>query len=162
ALAMAGEITAAALPAPEAPVAIQQAELARLAARLNTDLALFDSGRVPIASAVVSGGAPLVLPGRPHPGFWGHGWRFWVPDGRWLVVRLPPERRPPGFTWLAFLLVVAAAVALAAYPLVRRLTRRLERLQMSVEALGSGDLSARVRVHGRDEVAQLAASFNRA
>jgi len=45
---------------------------------------------------------------------------------------------------------------------VRRITRRLERLEASVNALGEGDLSARVRVRGHDEVARLAASFNRA
>jgi signal transduction histidine kinase len=45
---------------------------------------------------------------------------------------------------------------------VRRLTKRLERLQRGVESLGAGDLSARVPVEGRDEVASLAASFNRA
>src|SRR5258708_19556322 len=43
-----------------------------------------------------------------------------------------------------------------------RLTRRLERLQAGVESLGAGDLSARVRTEGRDEVARLAHSFNRA
>jgi signal transduction histidine kinase len=48
-----------------------------------------------------------------------------------------------------------------AYPVVRRTTRRLERLQTSVEALGAGDLAARVKVEGRDEVAALASSFNR-
>ncbi|MCK6427695.1 MAG: HAMP domain-containing histidine kinase, partial [Burkholderiaceae bacterium] len=41
-----------------------------------------------------------------------------------------------------------------------RLTRRLERLQASVERLGGGDLAARVDARGRDEVARLAASFN--
>jgi signal transduction histidine kinase len=45
---------------------------------------------------------------------------------------------------------------------VRRLTRRLERLQAGVEQLGAGDLGARVMVEGKDEVAMLAASFNRA
>jgi len=45
---------------------------------------------------------------------------------------------------------------------VRGLTRRLERLQTGVDTLGSGDLSARVRVEGKDEVARLAGSFNRA
>jgi len=39
---------------------------------------------------------------------------------------------------------------------------RLERLQAGVESLGAGELSARVRVEGSDEVAQLAESFNRA
>jgi signal transduction histidine kinase len=45
---------------------------------------------------------------------------------------------------------------------VRGLTRRLERLQAGVETLGSGNLTARVAVQGRDEVARLAESFNRA
>src|SRR5437867_583890 len=44
----------------------------------------------------------------------------------------------------------------------RGLTRRLERLQAGVETLGSGNLTARVAVQGRDEVARLAESFNRA
>src|SRR6266702_1777922 len=55
-----------------------------------------------------------------------------------------------------------AAVGVGAYPVVRRLTSRLERLQAGVESLGAGELSARVRVEGHDEVAQLAESFNRA
>jgi signal transduction histidine kinase len=45
---------------------------------------------------------------------------------------------------------------------VRRLTRSLERLETSVVALGAGDLSSRVTIEGRDEVARLAASFNQA
>lgn len=53
-------------------------------------------------------------------------------------------------------------IAILCYPVVRRMTRRLERLQSSVEALGSGDLSARVKVEGCDEVARLAQSFNSA
>ncbi|MDB5675881.1 MAG: sensor histidine kinase [Sphingomonas bacterium] len=61
---------------------------------------------------------------------------------------------------LVVLMAIALVVAAAAYPVVRRLTGRLERLQTSVEAWGSGDLSTRVAVEGRDEVAQLARSFN--
>ena len=57
---------------------------------------------------------------------------------------------------------LALVVGVVAYPFVRRLTQRLERLQRGVESLGAGDLSARVAVEGRDEVAQLAQSFNRA
>jgi signal transduction histidine kinase len=53
-------------------------------------------------------------------------------------------------------------VVIGAYPLVRRLTRRLERLQAGVEQLGAGDLAARVKIEGKDEVARLAESFNRA
>jgi len=51
-------------------------------------------------------------------------------------------------------------IAILCYPIVWHLTRRLERLQSSVEALGSGDLTARVKVEGSDEVARLARSFN--
>ena len=53
-------------------------------------------------------------------------------------------------------------MAVGAWPLARRLARRLERLRTRVEALGSGDLAVRAEVEGRDEVAALACSFNRA
>lgn len=57
---------------------------------------------------------------------------------------------------------IGVVVSVAAYPIVRRLTRRLERLQKQVDAWGEGRLSVRVAVEGRDEVARLATSFNRA
>ncbi|MBS0583434.1 MAG: HAMP domain-containing histidine kinase [Proteobacteria bacterium] len=57
---------------------------------------------------------------------------------------------------------LALCIGIATYPLTRRLLRRLERLEQAVDALGAGDLSARVAVEGRDEVARLAQSFNRA
>jgi signal transduction histidine kinase len=60
------------------------------------------------------------------------------------------------------LALLAVAVAIGSYPVVRRLTGRLERLQARVDALGDGELSTRVQVEGVDEVADLAASFNRA
>lgn len=67
---------------------------------------------------------------------------------------------PAGFAWLLGL--VAAAVALGAYPIVRRLTKRLETLQKGVERWGAGDLTARMPVTGEDEVAFLAERFNTA
>lgn len=60
------------------------------------------------------------------------------------------------------LILLTALIGMAAFPIVRQLMRRLERLQRGVELLGAGDLSVRVPVEGRDEVAHLAASFNRA
>jgi signal transduction histidine kinase len=60
------------------------------------------------------------------------------------------------------LALIAAVVAIGAYPVVRRLTRRLERLQHSVQAWGEGRFATRVEVEGKDEIAQLAASFNEA
>jgi signal transduction histidine kinase len=83
-----------------------------------------------------------------------------LPDGRWVVARW--LHQGGGFGWLMVPGLLAAAIALGAYPIVRRLTGRLERLQRQVEALGGGDLAARVHVEGHDEVAELARSFNRA
>ena len=87
-------------------------------------------------------------------------------DGETLTVHLPrPPRsfwnRPPfGFFWTLGL--VGVAVALATYPIIRKLTRRLEILRQGVEQWGRGDLSARVPVQGSDEVAFLAKRFNHA
>jgi signal transduction histidine kinase len=61
---------------------------------------------------------------------------------------------------VVMLVVIALVVAAGAYPVVRRLTGRLERLQTSVQAWGEGQLATRVAVEGEDEVARLAASFN--
>ncbi|MEH3085507.1 MAG: ATP-binding protein [Xylophilus ampelinus] len=95
----------------------------------------------------------------------GPEFRVRMEDGQDVYIHLPrPPRtfwnRPPfGFFWT--LLLVGVAVALATYPIVRKLTRRLERLQQGVEQWGTGDLSVRVPVQGRDEVAFLADRFNR-
>ncbi len=161
ALEMAGEVAAATLPAADAPRQAQRDALERLSARLKADLALYDAEGALVASAIPSGSGALPGPQAHRRGWWRHGWSLQFSDGRSLVVRLSPEH-PSRFAWLGFLALVALAVAVAAYPLVRRLTRRLERLQSSVDALGEGDLAARVPVHGHDEVAQLAVSFNRA
>lgn len=62
--------------------------------------------------------------------------------------------------WLAALLGIGLAVGICAYPVVRTLTRRIERLQRGVAAFGAGDLSMRVAIEGRDEIARLAETFN--
>lgn len=109
----------------------------------------------------------------------GQGLEFQVQmkDGQTLYIQLPRPNRPPGspaagrrslfglqspigFAWLLGL--VGLAVALGAYPIVRRLTKRLEGLQRGVERWGQGDLSARLPVSGQDEVAFLAERFNAA
>ncbi len=74
---------------------------------------------------------------------------------------LPPGW-PDGVGLAVLLLLLFAAVALGAWPVVRRLTRRLESLKRGVEAFGAGALHQRVAEDGRDEVAALGASFNRA
>lgn len=63
---------------------------------------------------------------------------------------------------LVLVAVLFVAVAAGAYPVVRRLTRRLEALKQGVEAFGAGRLGQRVDASGRDEVAAVAATFNQA
>jgi len=87
-------------------------------------------------------------------------------DGQIVHMQLPRPPRTPwnlapfGFFWT--LALVAVAVALATYPIIRKLTRRLELLQDGVEKWGEGNLSVRVSQAGQDEVAFLATRFNHA
>jgi signal transduction histidine kinase len=161
---VAGEVIAELVPPANAPPQVQQQAIDRLALRLGADLALFSATNEPLASA----GAPLPAPGRSsRTGGWmrgagGPAILIPLPDGRRLVARLAPRQRPGAFVVAAFLGAIALVVALGAHPVVRRLTGRLERLQRGVELLGAGDLRARVKVEGRDEVARLAQSFNQA
>ncbi len=106
-------------------------------------------------------------PPRGPKGRYGAGPEFDVrmQDGQVIHIHLPrpPQsnwRAPFGFFWTLGL--VGVAVALATYPIVRRLTRKLEALQHSVQKWGDGDLSVRVPVSGDDEVGFLAARFNHA
>jgi signal transduction histidine kinase len=161
---VAGEIIAELVLPANAPPQDQQRALDRLATRLGADLALFGASGEPLAAA----GRPLPAPKRNgRSGGWlrtsaGPALALALPDGRWLVARLPPRPRPSVWMLVAVLGAVALAVALGARPVARRLTGRLERLQHGVESLGAGDLAARVKVEGRDEVARLAESFNQA
>jgi len=153
-----------ALPPVGAPKIEQQAALEKLAANLRADVALFAADRSPLAAV----GEPLPA---PEPSRERGGWiRLWVspawavrlPDGRWLEARAPRGHRHSPYGLFLVLALLALAVGVGAYPVVRRLTSRLERLQAGVDSLGAGELSARVKVEGRDEVARLAESFNRA
>ena len=118
------------------------------------------------------------LPGAPR------GLAVRLDDGRTLwVMRAPLQAlraegsprnegrmRPPPFVppWfhgaglVAFLLLLFVAVAAGAYPVARRLTRRLNGLKEGVERFGAGALGQRVDASGGDEVAAVASSFNQA
>jgi signal transduction histidine kinase len=153
------------LPAADLPAAEQQAALSRLAAGLDGDVTVFDRDGMPIAAIGRS------LPPPPLINHEGMATAIWhrqhasyvhLADGRWLAASLPIGYAHPRFLFHGALVLLALAIGVAAYPIVRQITGRLERLQRGVESLGAGDLTARVAVEGRDEVAHLAESFNRA
>ncbi|MFM7705640.1 MAG: sensor histidine kinase, partial [Rubrivivax sp.] len=71
----------------------------------------------------------------------------------------------PTFDGLGIVLLLGSlflAVAVGAWPVVRRLTRRLEALKQGVQTFGAGALHHRVPEDGHDEVAQVATAFNQA
>jgi signal transduction histidine kinase len=76
-----------------------------------------------------------------------------------FVPFIPPAWQQ-GVGVFVVLVALFVAVAAGAYPVVRRLTRRLESLKHGVEQFGAGQLNYRVPVTGRDEVAAVASSFN--
>lgn len=156
------EIAAEVLPPASAPRETQQAALARWQPRMHADLALYAANGERIAA--VGRDLPPWEPSQTSSGWLaGHPpvFALKLPDNRWLVgQRIHRGHRPP-LGLIGALGLIALAVGIGAYPVVRRLTLRLERLQSSVEALGAGQLSTRVAVEGHDEVARLATSFNR-
>jgi two-component system OmpR family sensor kinase len=88
-----------------------------------------------------------------------------IATGLFVLVHLlydPSRLAGSRHRMLMMFLGIGVVVAATAFPVVRRLTRRIERLQEDVDAWGTGKLSVRVAVQGRDEVARLAGSFNRA
>ena len=147
-----------ALPPRDASAAEQQRALQKLLAGIDADVQLLGADQAPVAhvhGAQAAGTIAAAAPQRDDT-------MIRLPDGRALVTSTPIGAAHPAATLLLMLLLLALAVGVGAYPIVRRLTVRLERLQRGVESLGAGDLAARVAVEGRDEIALLAASFNRA
>ena len=155
-------LVSVALPAADAPRAQLQAAVDRIAQDLPSRLTVRSADGTLLAHAGEA--LPPPPPGLERSGLRrlrgaGHVALLHLPDGRWIAAkRLRPERRE--FGWLLALALLAATLAVGAYPVVRGITGRLERLRSRVDALGAGDLSARVQVEGRDEVAALARSFN--
>ena len=146
-----------ALPDTQSPNDEVRAVLIELAPGSNVDLTLVGANGHLIANA----GPVISLPDKPTSGWIrplrkGATMALKLPDGRWLMGRHGHHRGPPPARWLWSIVLRALAVAIGAYPVAKRITRRS---QLNVEQLGDG-LTARVDVQGRDEVAQLARSFN--
>lgn len=160
------------------PSDIPQAQLASLLARwrdrIDMDLTLFASDGTVLGAA----GKPLQSPGAERIAKIVGDGRDWRRLNRQWVVFLPLEgnrvlasvSRENHRNWagpavsfaviLGVLGLIGLAVAIVAYPSARRITRRLESLQASVDDFGRGDLAARASVKGKDEIAHLAVHFN--
>ncbi len=92
-------------------------------------------------------------------------------DGQILWVELPSPRLGAGpwdwlpwatLGWTGLVAGLGLGFMVLAFPVVRGLTRRLERLERGVQLWGEGRLDVRLPVEGRDEVAVLASRFNAA
>ena len=153
--------TEAVLPPADAPIADLERVTSAFATPLDMNLSVFDAeGRL-----LVEIGDPIALPAERGSRVVGDRGpdRFLLlelSDGR--RVALDGERNPrrPVAHLLGAFALLAIATAIAALPLARRLTRRIERLQSHVDAFGDGHLDHRAPIEGRDEVADLARSFN--
>ncbi|MCC5979669.1 MAG: HAMP domain-containing histidine kinase [Salinarimonas sp.] len=138
-------------------------DIGRLAEALRIDIGVFDAD----GSLIASAGAPFpeqieTLQRRRglERGYFIAGT---LSDGSSLVARFqePVDGRDSRNPLIPISLA-AVIIGLAAYPLVRSLTRRLERLRNGVETWGDEARLPRVAVEGKDEIAALAAGFNRA
>jgi signal transduction histidine kinase len=178
-----GELIQRSLPGHDMPAEDQAAALREWSQRLRLPLALDSASGERIAQSesfgrrlaegVQRGLAVRLEDGRTlwimRPGFarprgaMGHGGPP-GPPGEELSGRppflpfIPPAWQGVGL--VAVLVMLFVAVAAGAYPVVRRLTRRLEALKQGVEQFGAGQLHHRVQVTGHDEVAAVASSFN--
>jgi len=176
-----GELLQRSLPEADAPLAEQTAALREWSQRLRLPLALDDDKGRRLAASDSFLRRDLDGPGqeqRLQAIRFDDGRTLWVPrlpagrlagPGRQGDMRplssmpgLMPGRWTEGTGLLALLLVLFLAVAGGAWPVVRRLTRRLEALKQGVDNFGAGQLSQRVAEDGKDEVAALGTSFNRA
>lgn len=151
---------AAMLPAQADPATLQ-ATVERLADAFEADISVYG----PRGRLLAAAGRPIPpqeLRGRMGMRGQGHMLVTELPDGRLVAARLRTPPGPVSQNPLAYLALIAGVIGLAAYPVVRHLTRRLETLRSGVDRWGEGRLDTRVAISGNDEVAALAASFNRA
>jgi signal transduction histidine kinase len=154
------------MPGRDAPRAELDGALRRISAATGGRVVLTDRGGMPIAAAragmTVAPGARVDVGGPSARISLSQEWSAPLGDGRTIWIERRNRLSQGGPHVLGMLLAVATAVGLAAFPVVSRLTRRLETLRSSLDAWGEGRLDSRAKVEGRDEIAAVAASFNAA
>ncbi len=156
------EFASASIPPPGTPPDRLDDWARAIATPFQLDLTIYGADGVPLARI----GRPLPPPprasgsrflgehGRGH-----HTVALALADGRWIVARGDPPRRL-GRSVLLAIGLLAVATGVVAFPIARRLARRLETLKRHVDAFGEGRLALRVPVEGHDEIARLALAFN--
>jgi signal transduction histidine kinase len=81
-------------------------------------------------------------------------------DGRYWFFLIPARGRPGFSFFLPQYLWIVGAMVLLSYLLALHLTSPLRRLQKAVERFGKGEMGARVESTRRDELGQLARTFD--
>jgi signal transduction histidine kinase len=76
-----------------------------------------------------------------------------------ILFKRPVSSPPKGFFALG-LLIIGIIVALSVIPVSRFITRRIKKLRQSAILIAEGDLSHRVAIKGKDEISDLAQTFN--
>ncbi|HUG23158.1 HAMP domain-containing sensor histidine kinase [Piscinibacter sp.] len=171
-----GELIQRSLPSADASPEHQAAALQDWSKRLRLPLALDgpDGTRIGVSESFQrrqdDGGRGLAIRLEDGRTLWlmRPGLRGQPPDGRRQRAEgtgfpgfpFTPPGMPRAFGLVLVLALLFVAVALGAWPVVRRLTRRLQALKQGMQTFGAGRLDHRVEVSGRDELAAVAASFN--
>jgi signal transduction histidine kinase len=148
---------------PESEPRVFREQLEQRARKLHASISVWNrEGR--LVARVGKQLGPARLPTRER-GFLEHAdgnVRLRLEDGRTLGISFdqqPGAWGPARFVGLLGLLL--GTLLLGSYLAARRITRRLERLELGVTSFGEGNLDERVPVRGRDEIARLARAFNR-
>ncbi len=148
--------------------------LARIAEPLNARLEVFDAAGRPLdgVGAALPSPTPEEFATAARDGA-AVGWKWH--EGHWVLVPVrrsgalagylqgalnlrlePPSLWRAAGSFALLLLLVALLMA----PAARSVTRPLEELTRSARRFGAGDFSHRAGVHGKDEIARLAAAMN--
>lgn len=90
-----------------------------------------------------------------------------IPSTHWKLyinVEQAAVLQPLVYLRLLFIAITAASILLVigvTFIVARRITRPLEKLEQQVALLANGDLTVQAEVQGEDEIARLAAGFNK-
>lgn len=132
--------------------------LRSLGRRFDVEFSLYDASGQKIVGRRGPSRAPSTVGDQTWRGRPAHLLR--AEDGRSLLVVATHAPHGPPY-WVPLLVLVAVFLA-GSYFLSRGITARLDRMRRTVENWGGGLEQPRVEVEGKDEVAALAKSFNRA